>query len=92
MSAPSKKPVDPPAPPIDDAACTALVHTALLKARAKAIALAATPASPSDPPSRVGVTIDLSHHKIARLPVEVIDLIRDEIERSVSTSSNARYT
>jgi hypothetical protein len=30
-----------------------------------------------------GITVDLTHKNIARLPDEVIDIIKDEIERSV---------
>ena len=35
-----------------------------------------------------GITIDLGHKNIARLPDEVIDVIRAEIERWVCTNPN----
>lgn len=35
-------------------------------------------------------TLDLSSHKAKRLPLEVIDLVRDRVERCVPTSGLAR--
>jgi hypothetical protein len=37
----------------------------------------------ADDVSSSGITVDLTHKNIARLPDEVIDIIKDEIERSV---------
>jgi hypothetical protein len=39
-----------------------------------------------------GITIDLGHKNIARLPDEVIDVIRDEIERYTCTSTSTMTT
>lgn len=39
-----------------------------------------------------GVTVDLGHKNITRLPEEVIDIIKDEIERFVSNCTPCRRT
>lgn len=86
------------APPIDTPTCIALIQKSLLDSReksreieaARARAAEIDAATPHPPTIKVGITIDLSHHKIASLPVEGIELIREEIERSVVL--NMRYT
>jgi hypothetical protein len=40
-----------------------------------------------DDASSSGITVDLTHRNIARLPDEVIDIIKDEIERLVNALS-----
>jgi hypothetical protein len=76
-------------PPIDNAACVALIAGALKGAREKTRELLSrNGASPADNGGsngmqKPGVTLDLSHQKIANIPIEVIELIKDEIERSV---------
>lgn len=79
----------PPAP-IDNTACTALVASALRAAREKAreVDMQAARTPNSGPGSgemgqRPGITIDLSHSRIASLPLEAVELIKDEIERSI---------
>jgi hypothetical protein len=70
---------------VDDTTCTALVTNALKEAREKTRELLSkNGASPGETSLlKAGVTLDLSHHKIANIPVEVIELIKDEIERLV---------
>lgn len=70
--------------PIDDAACYSLVANALKDAREKTWELLSKNGSSPGEISlqKAGVTLDLSHHKIANIPLEVIELIKDEIERS----------
>ncbi|KAH8151123.1 uncharacterized protein LAJ45_04825 [Morchella importuna] len=59
-------PTPPPIPPpLDKASCITLVTHTLADARAR-----------GDP-----VTIDLSHQRIAAIPVEVLELVKCEIER-----------
>ncbi|KAL7275971.1 RAM signaling network component [Rhizina undulata] len=72
-----------PPVPIDKAACISLVTNALKEAREKVNSNIIRNGSASSVESqRPGVTIDLSHQKIANIPLEVIELIKDEIERS----------
>jgi hypothetical protein len=37
------------------------------------------------PSQRMGITVDLCHKRLRSLPDEVIDIIKDEIERFVAT-------
>ncbi|KAF2178082.1 hypothetical protein K469DRAFT_600717 [Zopfia rhizophila CBS 207.26] len=72
------------ATPVSDDEVVALARAEIEKSRQdiNQRAVADTPAAPRElqqqPP---GITIDLGHSKIARLPDEVIDVIRAEIER-----------
>ncbi|KAA8900660.1 RAM signaling pathway protein-domain-containing protein [Sphaerosporella brunnea] len=72
-----------PPPPIDNAACVALVTGALKGAREKTRELLSrNGTSPGENGTqKAGITLDLSHQKIASIPIEVIELIKDEIER-----------
>ncbi|KAI5778241.1 RAM signaling pathway protein-domain-containing protein [Geopyxis carbonaria] len=86
LSAPVPRQNGPPVP-IDNATCLSLVVNALNQARDKAREIetrSRNGASLGEIPGsslRPGVTIDLSHAKIANIPLEVIELIKDEIER-----------
>jgi hypothetical protein len=74
-----------PPPPIDNAACVALIAGALKGAREKTRELLSRngAAHGDNGIQKPGVTLDLSHQRIANIPIEVIELIKDEIERSV---------
>jgi hypothetical protein len=76
-----------PPPPIDTAACVALIAGALKGAREKTRELLLSSkngaAHGGNGIQKPGVTLDLSHQRIANIPIEVIELIKDEIERSV---------
>jgi len=71
--------------PLDHSACVSLFVSSLKSAREKTRELLAKNGSSTTEQSvqKAGVTLDLSHHRIANIPVEVIELIKDEIERSV---------
>lgn len=82
-TAPPPRSAGPP-PPIDNAACIALATAALREAREAAAKQSSTSTqNPKGPADVARVTIDLSHRRIASLPLEVVELIKDEIERSV---------
>jgi hypothetical protein len=72
------------ATPISDDEVLALAKAAISQSREELNQRAVTD---TPPPSRdlqqqqPGITIDLGHNAIARLPDEVIDVIRSEIER-----------
>lgn len=75
--------------PIDKAACISLVISALKAAREEITAEREARGRGNNSPDpggiqypRPGVTINLSHQKIASIPLEVLELIKDEIERS----------
>lgn len=95
LSAPVPRQNGPPVP-IDNATCVSLVVNALNQARDKARDIenrSRNGASLGEIPGsslRPGVTIDLSHAKIANIPLEVIELIKDEIERSVYWSGGIK--
>lgn len=78
-----------PPVPIDDAACTALIVNALDEARElarkKTQELLHKGATLPDEllQQQPGVTLDLGHKRIGNFPVEVIELMRDVVERSV---------
>lgn len=79
-----------PPVPIDKTTCIALVTDALREAREKNREAELRGRGNNSPDlgaqqqfyQRSGVTIDLSHQKISNIPLEVIELIKDEIERS----------
>jgi len=79
-----------PPVPIDKTTCIALVTNALKEAREKNREAELRGRGNNSPDlgaqqqfyQRSGVTIDLSHQKISNIPLEVIELIKDEIERS----------
>ena len=79
-----------PHPPIENAACLSLVERALKDAREKTLELvagnAASPAAAAQA-QKSGLSINLCHSRIATIPLEVIELIRDEIERLVVEAS-----
>jgi len=66
-----------------DDAVVALVREAIDNSREdvqrRAVDSTTPPSSDVQPPT--GITIDLGHRNIQRLPDEVIDIIKDEIER-----------
>jgi len=76
--------------PISDDDVVALAKAAFEQSRDDITHRAAeAPNAPRDlqsqQPQQPGITIDLGHKNIARLPDEVIDVIRAEIERCVPT-------
>lgn len=93
------KPLTPPVPhppnghtpPLDHQACVSLVINSLKEAREKARQVSSV-SPPEQSTQRPGVTIDLSHQRIAAIPLEVIELIKDEIERSAVAACRAVYT
>lgn len=71
-------------PPISDDEVVALAKAAFEQSRADINQRALVESSnvpPRDLQQQPGITIDLGHKNIARLPDEVIDVIRAEIER-----------
>ncbi|KAG0639569.1 RAM signaling pathway protein-domain-containing protein [Tuber brumale] len=78
-----------PPVPIDKTTCIALVANALRKARENNREAELRGRGNNSPDlgaqqqlyQRSGVTIDLSHQKISNIPLDVIELIKDEIER-----------
>ena len=73
---------DPPKP-MPDEDVVALAKEAIEASREdlKQRSIADTPGSGKDVQQQPGITIDLGHKNIVRLPEEVIDVIRVEIER-----------
>lgn len=74
------------ATPISDEEVLALAKAAIAQSREELNqrAVSDTPPAPRDlqqQQQQPGITIDLGHNSIARLPDEVIDVIRAEIER-----------
>jgi hypothetical protein len=72
------------ATPISDEEVLALAKAAISQSREELNQRAVTdtpPASRDLQQQQPGITIDLGHNSIARLPDEVIDVIRSEIER-----------
>lgn len=74
--------------PIDKAVCISLVTNALKVARDHIAAEREARGRGYNSPDlggiqypRPGVTINLSHSRIASIPLEVLELIKDEIER-----------
>lgn len=70
--------------PIDNATCLSIVQSTLQLARERArasVAISQVELTGSQQLQRPGVTIDLSHRGIVNIPIEVIELIKDEIER-----------
>lgn len=81
---------DAPAP-ISDDEVVALAKAAFDHSRQDLTHRAAAETAPRELQQQPGITIDLGHKNIARLPDEVIDVIRLEIERCahpVYTTSN----
>ena len=74
--------------PIDNATCVSIFVGSLKDAREKTRELLSkgTPTG-ENAMLKTGITLDLSHKKIANIPLEVIELIKDEIERSVQAHS-----
>lgn len=75
---------DAPAPtpaPISDGEVVALTKAAFEHSRQDITHRAAADTAPRELQQQPGITIDLGHKNIARLPDEVIDVIRVEIER-----------
>jgi hypothetical protein len=69
--------------PISDDEVVALTKAAFEHSRSDISQRAASESAPRDvQQQQPGITIDLGHKNIARLPDEVIDVIRAEIERS----------
>lgn len=78
-----------PLMPIDKSVCISLVTNALKVAREHIAAERKAQGHGHNSPDlggiqypRPGVTINLSHSRIASIPLEVLELIKDEIERS----------
>jgi hypothetical protein len=71
--------------PISDDEVVALAKAAFEHSR-QDINHRAAAETPRELQQQPGITIDLGHKNIARLPDEVIDVIRDEIERYTCTS------
>jgi hypothetical protein len=68
--------------PISDDEVVALAKAAFEHSRSDLSQRAAAESAPRElQQQQPGITIDLGHKNIARLPDEVIDVIRDEIER-----------
>jgi hypothetical protein len=68
--------------PISDDEVVALTKAAFEHSRSDISQRAAAESAPRDvQQQQPGITIDLGHKHIARLPDEVIDVIRAEIER-----------
>lgn len=78
-----------PPPPIDNATCVSIFVGSLKDAREKTRELLSKGGTPTGENAilKPGVTLDLSHKKIANIPFEVLELIKDEIERSVQVHS-----
>jgi hypothetical protein len=75
-------------PPISDDAVVALA-----KAASRSDLRAAAESAPREvQQQQPGITIDLGHKNISRLPDEVIDVIRAEIERCVPVSASIYET
>ena len=91
LSVPDAHPKGPPTP-LDNAACMRLIVKALAEARGKTQELLAkNGALPAETAiQKPGLTLDLSHQRISNIPLEVIELIKDEIERLV-LSTVERY-
>jgi hypothetical protein len=73
-------------PPISDDAVVALAKAAFEHSRSD-LRAAAESAPREVQQQQPGITIDLGHKNISRLPDEVIDVIRAEIERCVPVSA-----
>lgn len=67
--------------PISDDEVVALTKAAFEHSRQDITHRAAAADAPRELQQQPGITIDLGHKNIARLPDEVIDVIRAEIER-----------
>ncbi|OCL13312.1 hypothetical protein AOQ84DRAFT_283395 [Glonium stellatum] len=80
---------DPPKP-MSDEDVVALAKEAIEASREdlKRRSVADTPGSGKDLQQQPGITIDLGHKNIVRLPEEVIDVIRVEIERLALSHNN----
>jgi hypothetical protein len=77
--------------PISDDEVVALTKAAFTQSRQDITqrGVGDTPSAPRDvQQQQPGITIDLGHKSIARLPDEVIDVIRAEIERWVPSATH----
>jgi hypothetical protein len=70
-----------PKGPISTADVISIARETIAKEASKEKARRNANDAPIDPQQRPGVTLDLCHKRLAALPDEIIDIIKDEVER-----------